>query len=114
MLLTDVYESVAGHRVAGERQFPSRLMNEAAGEGVLTVTHNARLKLKHTHTKVMSHFLKLHKGLMVEDGQGAADLLQVVLLQQRLDERLRPLRRRLGSVAQRSVRDEAETQNRRR
>lgn len=51
---------------------------------------------------------------MVEDGQRAADLLQVVLLQQRLDERLRPLRRRLGSVAQRSVRDEAETQNRRR
>lgn len=51
---------------------------------------------------------------MVEDGQGAADLLQVVLLQQRLDERLRPLRRRLGSVAQRSVRDEAETQRRRR
>lgn len=51
---------------------------------------------------------------MVEDGQGAADLLQVVLLQQRLDERLRPLHRRLGSVAQRSVRDEAETQRRRR
>lgn len=113
MLLTDVYESVAGHRVAGERQFPSRLMNEAAGEGVLTVTHNARLKLKHTH-KSNESLLKLHKGLMVEDGQGAADLLQVVLLQQRLDERLRPLRRRLGSVAQRSVRDEAETQRRRR
>ena len=49
---------------------------------------------------------------MVKDVERAADLLQVVLLQQRLDERLRPLRRRLGSGAQRSVWDEAEAQRR--
>lgn len=45
-MLTDVHEGVAGHGVTGEGQFPARLVREAAGEGVLTVTHQTRLELR--------------------------------------------------------------------
>lgn len=46
-ILTDVYECVAGHGVPRKRQLPSGPMGEAAGEGISTVTNQARLKLKH-------------------------------------------------------------------
>lgn len=49
-LLTDVHEGVAGHGVAGEGQLPAGAVREAAGEGVLTVAHRARLELTHQHT----------------------------------------------------------------
>lgn len=48
--LTGVHEGVAGHGVAGEGQLPAGPVREAAGEGVLTVTHSAGLELRHTHT----------------------------------------------------------------
>lgn len=48
-MLTDVYEGVAGHGVPRKGQFPAGLVREAAGEGVLTVTHRTRLELRHTH-----------------------------------------------------------------
>ena len=47
-VLTGVHEGVAGHGVTREGQFPARAVSEAAGEGVLTVMHRARLELRHT------------------------------------------------------------------
>lgn len=101
MVLTDVHERIAGHGVTGKGQFPAGLMSEAAGEGVLTVTHSARLELTHTHkqNKMMNKFI-LKKFFKVEgcEAQTAADLRQVVLLQQRFDERLCLLFGNLGVI----------------
>lgn len=110
-----MYQSVAGHGVTGERHFPARLVSEAAGEGVLTVAHCARLELRHKQTnKQHDEYLFKRKARNIDGrhARTAADLLQVVLLQQRSDEGLGPLFGRLGVIGQKSVRDEAEKQNR--
>lgn len=83
-------------------------MSEAAGEGVLTVASLTRLELK-TQTRQTDRVLRGRGG----EGCGwhggtAADLLQVVDLQQRSHERFGPLLGRLGAVQQASVGDEAE------
>lgn len=54
------------------------------------------------------------EGLTSNGVKTAANLFQVVPLQQRPHERARPLLRRLGAILKQSVRDEAETQDGRR
>lgn len=67
-----------------------------------------------THrNKTMSHFKKASinkKKKKTRDVQTAADPLQVVLLQHRLDEWLRPLFGNLDGVTQKFIGDEAEKQ----
>ncbi len=54
MVLTGVYEGIARHGVSGKGQFPAGLVSEAAGEGVPTVLHKARLELTRTHRNKMN------------------------------------------------------------
>lgn len=48
VVLTHLHQSVTGHGVPRKGQFPAGSVREAAGEGVLTVTHQTRLDLRHT------------------------------------------------------------------